>query len=76
MNIKTKYSKEILQSLKPDNINLPDNMKIFMDYNSDNLQIEIHMKIVNPKDVLTLRNTADEILMHVKTLIEVLDNLK
>ncbi|MEM0173335.1 MAG: KEOPS complex subunit Pcc1 [Sulfolobaceae archaeon] len=76
INIKYKNPEILYQSLLPDNIQIPKGLNIDMKYDNENLNIILEMIIKDPKDILTLRNTADEILTHVNSIIEVLDNLK
>lgn len=64
----TNYPKEIIESLKIDNVDVPDGMKISMNYDEKQIYIEISMEIKSARSMLTLRNTADEILEQIKML--------
>lgn len=68
----TKYPKEIIESLKIDNINIPNNMKISMNYSDKQIFVEITINIESAKSILTLRNTADEILEQIGLLDKLL----
>lgn len=70
----SKYPKEIVESLKIDNVNLPEGMKILMNYDEKRIYIEISMEINSAKALLTLRNTADEILEQINLLEKLLEN--
>ncbi|BDC19733.1 KEOPS complex subunit Pcc1 [Acidianus sp. HS-5] len=74
IQIQNRYAKEIINSLKVDNINIPKGMEIEMNYNENCADIKISMEISSPKDILTLRNTADEILEHANLAINILEN--
>lgn len=77
--IKIKYdtinSEEIYRSIKVDNINLPDSMKINVNKGKNYVEVNIEMEIKSSKDVLTLRNTADEILAHIEIIEKVISNV-
>ncbi len=69
MKIQYKKPEVIINSLNVDNIDLPKGMEIDSRViGNDEVEIIIKMKIVNANDVLTLRNTADEILLHIKAI--------
>jgi len=74
IQIQRPHAKEIINSLKVDNINIPQGMQIDMNYNENFANIKIIMEISSPKDILTLRNTADEILEHANLIINLLEN--
>ncbi|MCY0873692.1 hypothetical protein D1867_02080 [Acidianus infernus] len=74
IQIQSQYAKEIINSLKVDNINIPQGMQIDMNYNGNYANIKIIMEISSFKDILTLRNTADEILEHANLIINLLEN--
>ncbi|AOL16081.1 hypothetical protein BFU36_04340 [Sulfolobus sp. A20] len=69
MKIRYKKPEVIVNSLNVDNIDLPKGMEIESRViGNDEIEIIIKMKIVNANDILTLRNTVDEILLHVKAI--------
>ncbi|MEM0122255.1 MAG: KEOPS complex subunit Pcc1 [Saccharolobus sp.] len=63
----------IIDSLKVDNVNLPKGMQIDNKVNNNILEILIKMNINQPNDILTIRNTADEILTHIKAIQSALE---
>ncbi|MEM0091421.1 MAG: KEOPS complex subunit Pcc1 [Saccharolobus sp.] len=63
----------IIDSLKVDNANLPKGMQIDNKVNNNILEILIKMNINQPNDILTIRNTADEILTHIKAIQSALE---
>ncbi|MEM0187790.1 MAG: KEOPS complex subunit Pcc1 [Saccharolobus sp.] len=63
----------IIDSLKVDNVNLPKGMQIDNKVNNNTLEILIRMNINQPNDILTIRNTADEILTHIKAIQSALE---
>ncbi|MEM0362716.1 MAG: KEOPS complex subunit Pcc1 [Sulfolobaceae archaeon] len=63
----------IIDSLKVDNVNLPKGMQIDNKVNNNTLEILIKMNINQPNDILTIRNTADEILTHIKAIQSALE---
>ncbi|QGA54906.1 hypothetical protein GFS03_10105 [Sulfolobus sp. E5-1-F] len=63
----------IMRSLNVDNINLPEGMSIQIRVEGKKLEITIKMKITKPNDLMTVRNTADEILTHIKALQSSMD---
>ncbi|AGE70149.1 KEOPS complex subunit Pcc1 [Sulfolobus acidocaldarius] len=75
VKISTEASKIIMKSLEVDNVDLPRDMQINLHSDKESLTLEVEMPIKDPRDVLTLRNTIDEILQHInaieKTLKEV-----
>ncbi|MEM4911846.1 MAG: KEOPS complex subunit Pcc1 [Metallosphaera sp.] len=71
LELVTPFSKEMVDSLKADNIDLPHGMKIEMRDLEGKVEVCVEVELVDPKSVLTLRNTVDEILEH----IELVDNV-
>jgi len=58
----------IIRSLNVDNVNLPEGMSIQTKVEGKELEIVLKMRITKPNDLMTVRNTADEILAHIKAL--------
>jgi len=72
----TPYTKEIVESIKVDNVDIPKGMRINMINEKDNrILIDVSMEIEDNKNILTLRNTVDEILQHIITLEKTLTKL-
>jgi hypothetical protein len=72
----TNNSEEIYRSIKVDNIDLPEGMKINVDKGNNYIEVNIEMEIKSSKDFLTLRNTADEILAHIEVIEKVIANVQ
>ncbi|NOJ29619.1 MAG: hypothetical protein DA328_05565 [Nitrososphaeraceae archaeon] len=72
LNLKlgVKESKTILESLTPDNVNLPENLEIVMYNRRDSLIIKI--KAID--SIETVTNTIDEILNHISLAKKVISN--
>ncbi|WP_240938761.1 KEOPS complex subunit Pcc1 [Metallosphaera hakonensis] len=72
MRLATDHSREIMESIKVDNVDIPEEMKIEMTDLGNEIEISVEIEITSPKSILTLRNTIDEILAHVDMLTKVL----
>ncbi len=66
-----KESKTILEALVPDNINIPENLRIIMNSKKDSLII----KIRSTDNVETVTNTIDEILNHISLAKQVINGI-
>ncbi|BFI76207.1 KEOPS complex subunit Pcc1 [Sulfurisphaera ohwakuensis] len=71
----TNYAKEISNSINVDNIDIPKGMNIDISHKENKIIIKISMEITEPRNVLTLRNTVDEILQHISTIEKTLTKL-
>ena len=72
----TPYAKEIIESIKVDNIDIPKGMSIHMSVEKENkIIIDVSMEIEDNKNILTLRNTVDEIMQNIITLEKTLTKL-
>ncbi|QIW25049.1 hypothetical protein EWF20_13520 [Sulfolobus sp. S-194] len=71
----TNYAKEISNSINVDNIDIPKGMNINISYEENKIIIKISMEITEPRNVLTLRNTVDEILQHISAIEKTLTKL-
>ncbi|AWR99827.1 hypothetical protein DFR87_09120 [Metallosphaera hakonensis JCM 8857 = DSM 7519] len=72
VRLATDHSREIMESIKVDNVDIPEEMKIEMTDLGNEIEISVEIEITSPKSILTLRNTIDEILAHVDMLTKVL----
>ncbi|QKQ99476.1 hypothetical protein GWK48_02870 [Metallosphaera tengchongensis] len=70
--IDSKFGEEIANSIKVDNINIPTGMRIEVRGNKEGVEVVAEVEYRDPKSILTLRNTVDEILEHIEMLIKVL----
>lgn len=73
--LECKNAEVIAKSLSVDNINLPKNMIIESISKDNSVEITIKMRIEHANDILTVRNTADEILLHIKNLQQSLNSV-
>lgn len=71
----TQFTKEIAESIRVDNINIPQGMEINVDSENNKLIVEVSMEIKEPKNLLTLRNTLDEIFRDIITLQRTLNRV-
>ncbi|EZQ06953.1 MULTISPECIES: KEOPS complex subunit Pcc1 [Acidianus] len=76
ISIDTKFAKEIEESLNVDNVNLPEGMEIKTFSSSDRLIIEISIMYKSPSSLLTLRNTADEILQQIDASMKITNTIR
>ncbi|MCG3109727.1 hypothetical protein L3N51_02023 [Metallosphaera sp. J1] len=74
INISTGDPREILNAIQVDNVDLPEGMSIEMKETGEGVEVVVEMKYSDPKSILTLRNTVDEILEHVEMLMNILKN--
>jgi hypothetical protein len=65
-------STEIAKAILPDNVDLPNSMKISVKEGAGKVTVELEMDVNAPKDLLTLRNTADEIMSHMELVEKVI----
>ncbi len=65
-----KESETILKALIPDNVNIPEDLKIVMNNKRDSLII----KIKSNDNIETVTNTIDEILNHISLAKRVIKN--
>jgi len=59
-----------------DNINIPRGMEIKVEPTDDDLIVIVSMNIEKPSDILTLKNTADEILQQINLIEKTLNKVK
>jgi len=72
----TPFAKEIIESIKVDNVNIPKGMSIYMSVENENkILIDVSIEIEDTKNILTLRNTVDEIIQNIITLEKTLTKL-
>lgn len=67
-------AEEISKAIQVDNVDLPQGMEI--EVKGGDGKVTIVLKVRDAESILTLRNTADEILTHVDALIKVLSKGK
>jgi len=63
-----KVAESIEKALKPDNIGLPENMKLEMKREGETLRITLESLVSSSKTILSVRNTIDDILQCIEAL--------
>lgn len=59
-----------------DNINIPSGMEIKVEPTDDDLIVIVSMNIEKPSDILTLKNTADEIIQQINLIEKTLNKVR
>jgi hypothetical protein len=59
-----------------DNINIPRGMEIKVEPTDDDLIVIVSMNIEKPSDILTLKNTADEIIQQINLIEKTLNKVR
>jgi hypothetical protein len=59
-----------------DNINIPRGMEIKVEPTDDDLIVIVSMNIEKPRDILTLKNTADEIIQQINLVEKTLNKVR
>jgi hypothetical protein len=59
-----------------DNINIPRGMEIKVESTDDDLIVIVSMNIEKPSDILTLKNTADEIIQQINLIEKTLNKVR
>jgi hypothetical protein len=73
LEIDTSYPAEIVEALQPDNIRAPPYMRVSCAKHGGKVECNIEVYgCEDPKRILTLRNTIDEILVLARTIEETL----
>ncbi len=77
IKIEVDYEKpeEITKSIEVDNVDVPEGMKISSREEINKVVILIEMDVKQPKDLMTIKNTADEIMRHVEAIIRTMRGL-
>ncbi len=68
-------ARTLLRALEPDNSSVPSNIIINSVVEEKILKILIEL-IGRPKDILTLRNTIDDLLEHLNIALKVVESVK
>ena len=76
VRVESNNANVIAKSIEVDNINLPEGMEIITKSEGSEIVVIVTMEIKNPSDIMTLRNTVDEILQHVQALEKTLSAVK
>ncbi|MCG2909112.1 MAG: KEOPS complex subunit Pcc1 [Sulfolobaceae archaeon] len=76
IRVESNNASVIAKSIEVDNIDLPMGMEIVTRNEGSEIVVVVTMEIKNPSDIMTLRNTVDEILQHINTLEKTLSTVK
>ncbi|MDT7875924.1 MAG: KEOPS complex subunit Pcc1 [Sulfolobaceae archaeon] len=76
IRVESNNASVIAKSIEVDNIDLPTGMEIVTRNEGSEIVVVVAMEIKNPSDIMTLRNTVDEILQHINTLEKTLSTVK
>ncbi len=66
----------LIKAIKPDNVNVPENISIKEDVHEDKAIIIVNGIVKEPKDVLRIRNTIDDLLEHLILSHKVIETVK
>ncbi|MEB3789775.1 MAG: hypothetical protein GSR72_07800 [Desulfurococcales archaeon] len=76
IEITTRYPRNVLESIEPDNLVSPRHVSIECRETSRGIECKIIVRgCEDPKRVLTLRNTIDDLLMALKASLSVIDKI-
>ncbi|BCU69473.1 KEOPS complex subunit Pcc1 [Stygiolobus caldivivus] len=68
LKVKTPYAPNVAKIVAVDNIRVPDGMDIKVESRESEVIVEVVMDIKHPSDILTLKNTADDILQQINVI--------
>ncbi len=76
VEIRTPHAADLEKAISVDNVDVPQGIAISVYHNEENLYIIGECECVEPKRLLTLRNTLDDILVDINAAIKVLETVK
>lgn len=76
LRIKTSQPNNVAKIVNVDNVNIPKGMEIKVEPADDNLIVIVSMNIEKPSDILTLKNTADEILQQINLIEKTINKVR
>lgn len=76
LRIRTSQPNNVAKIVNVDNINIPRGMEIKVEPTDDNLIVIVSMNIEKPSDILTLKNTADEILQQINLIEKTINKVR
>ncbi len=68
--------KSLIKAVKPDNVNVPENINIEEKFYEEKAIIVIDGIVKEPKDILRVRNTVDDLLEHLILSYKVIETVK
>ncbi|MFP3197310.1 MAG: KEOPS complex subunit Pcc1 [Sulfolobaceae archaeon] len=76
LRIRTSQPNNVAKIVNADNINIPRGMEIKVEPTDDDLIVIVSMNIEKPSDILTLKNTADEIIQQINLIEKTLNKVR
>lgn len=76
LRIRTSQPNNVAKIVNVDNINVPRGMEIKVEPIDDDLIVIVSMNIEKPSDILTLKNTADEIIQQINLIEKTLNKVR
>ncbi|MDT7872943.1 MAG: KEOPS complex subunit Pcc1 [Sulfolobaceae archaeon] len=76
LRIRTSQPNNVAKIVNVDNINIPRGMEIKVEPTDDDLIVIVSMNIEKPRDILTLKNTADEIIQQINLVEKTLNKVR
>ncbi|MEJ2770472.1 MULTISPECIES: KEOPS complex subunit Pcc1 [unclassified Stygiolobus] len=76
LRIRTSQPNNVAKIVNVDNINIPRGMEIKVEPTDDDLIVIVSMNIEKPSDILTLKNTADEIIQQINLVEKTLNKVR
>ncbi|QGR19963.1 KEOPS complex subunit Pcc1 [Stygiolobus azoricus] len=76
LRIRTSQPNNVAKIVNVDNINIPRGMEIKVEPTDDDLIVIVSMNIEKPSDILTLKNTADEIIQQINLIEKTLNKVR
>jgi hypothetical protein len=76
LRIRTSQPNNVAKIVNVDNINVPRGMEIKVEPTDDDLIVIVSMNIEKPSDILTLKNTADEIIQQINLIEKTLNKVR
>lgn len=76
LRIRTSQPNNVAKIVNVDNINIPRGMEIKVESTDDDLIVIVSMNIEKPSDILTLKNTADEIIQQINLIEKTLNKVR
>ncbi len=73
--IDSRIAEALIKALEPDNVSAPSNIGIDSIVEKDALKIVIEF-VGRPEEILTLRNTIDDLLQHLNVALRVVESVK
>lgn len=76
LRIRTSQPNNVAKIVNVDNINIPRGMEIKVEPTDDDLIVIVSMNIEKSSDILTLKNTADEIIQQINLIEKTLNKVR